>query len=78
MSARAWKARRANRTEVEADFDAREDRLSNRDDKAEARTMLACPYYRGTGTCGSGCYDEPRCQADEPSAGWSSVARRLT
>ncbi|NLU64939.1 hypothetical protein HCA61_22130 [Rhodococcus sp. HNM0563] len=34
--------------------------------------MITCPYYQGVtgGRCVSGCWEEPRCQTDEPHGGW--------
>lgn len=29
-------------------------------------TMLNCPWYRKTGTCESGCRDEPACETGGP------------
>jgi hypothetical protein len=34
--------------------------------------LSSCPYYRGVGTCESGCTTEPSCMTDEPSEGWPS------
>lgn len=34
--------------------------------------LTDCPYYRGTGTCGYGCRDEPSCYTDTPINGWPS------
>jgi hypothetical protein len=35
-------------------------------------TMLTCPYYQGIkdASCVYGCWQEPRCQTDEPLHGW--------
>lgn len=30
-----------------------------------------CPYNLGTGTCTSGCRDEPSCQTDDPGHNWA-------
>lgn len=29
-----------------------------------------CPWYKGEGTCATGCWTEPSCQTDEPINGW--------
>lgn len=39
-----------------------------------AKTMLACPWYRGEGICASGCMTEPRCQTEVPLEGWEAIA----
>lgn len=36
--------------------------------------LSGCPFYRGTGTCNSGCRDEPNCQTGEPMQGWPEVS----
>lgn len=36
----------------------------------EEGTLAGCPYYRGKGTCESGCWTEPMCITDEPLGGW--------
>jgi hypothetical protein len=41
---------------------------------AHARAMIACPWYRGTGICNTGCYSEPACETDRPTEGWEVVA----
>lgn len=42
------------------------------------RDLSSCPYYRGEGTCTSGCQTEPSCVTDEPLGGWPAVrAERL-
>lgn len=40
------------------------------EEASEALNAIACPYYRGVGSCASGCYTEPFCQADTPTGGW--------
>lgn len=42
----------------------------------EAAQMISCPYYKGTGSCASGCYQEPACQVNAPTEGWEEVLRR--
>lgn len=40
-------------------------------DRQDALSALLCPYYNtSSGGCVSGCYEEPRCQTDEPEGGW--------
>jgi hypothetical protein len=34
--------------------------------------LADCPYYTGTGSCGSGCVDEPECITCRPTGGWPS------
>jgi len=36
--------------------------------------LSGCAYYQGKGTCSYGCWEEPRCQTDEPLEGWPSEA----
>lgn len=33
-----------------------------------------CPYYRGTGSCGGGCWEEPVCRTSQPARGWPRPA----
>ena len=39
--------------------------------------LADCPYYRGEGTCQSGCSSEPSCITDRPEEGWPSERARL-
>ena len=39
-----------------------------------AKTMLACPWYRGEGSCVNGCTTEPYCETGCPSEGWFVIA----
>lgn len=32
--------------------------------------LTDCPWFRGTGTCSKGCWQEPSCQTDSPLYGW--------
>lgn len=34
--------------------------------------LSGCAYYKGKGTCSYGCWEEPRCQTDQPAEGWPS------
>ena len=49
------------------------------DDDYHAPDLGTCPYYAHIrhgapfGTCTFGCWDEPRCQTDEPEEGWASA-----
>ena len=36
--------------------------------------MVSCPYYRGAGTCVTGCSQEPACITGEPDGGWVAGA----
>lgn len=35
--------------------------------------LSGCAYFRGVGQCSYGCWEEPRCQTDEPIEGWPSI-----
>lgn len=37
----------------------------------QARSMLACPYFRGGGACQTSCWSEPACVTEEPDNGGS-------
>lgn len=39
---------------------------------SDALSALTCPYYRGEGSCESGCHQEPSCQVDAPMDGWEA------
>lgn len=52
------------------------------EDVQHAQTMYACPYYRGTGSCGgdASCASpnvmEPMCHTMAPAGGWENVINR--
>lgn len=37
---------------------------------AEDGDLSDCPYFRGSGICSYGCWEEPGCQTDMPLRGW--------
>jgi hypothetical protein len=42
-------------------------------DLNEAIWNASCRFYRGKGTCDSGCWNEPVCQTNEPITPWPDV-----
>jgi hypothetical protein len=42
-------------------------------DLDEAVWHASCRFYRGKGTCDSGCWTEPVCQTNEPVTSWPDI-----